>query len=269
MCKKDRYSYYEDVWWEPNYSWGSNEAESTNLISRKCCAQFVDVCGKHFAQPFAKPCNSVTMKPRAFQSQQNWKCNSQDPPFAWISVALPMSLLSHFFIFFNTRMSCSIYIGYICYTCMEVSKWVVNLIHPKFKLETVLKFNSLLSALRWHCHISVNKKRPKATCAEKKTFGCLKGDPKICETAPRCFRIPCPSKETFCAFFYASFLEGLEESLPRLLAWPKHGILWVVSSIPSIPTCNRFLVSRHSVSEVFFCCTFLGLNSHSYTFQAL
>lgn len=49
------------------------------------------------------------------------------------------------------------------------SYWVVNLIHPKFKLETVLKFNSLLSALRWHCHISVNKKRPKATALKKKT----------------------------------------------------------------------------------------------------
>lgn len=148
------------------------------------------------------------------------------------------------------------------------SYWVVNLIHPKFKLETVLKFNSLLSALRWHCHISVNKKRPKATALKKKPFGCLKGDPKICETAPRCFRIPCPSKETFCAFFYASFLEGLEESLPRLLAWPKHGILWVVQAFQAFQHATDSLWADKAFLR-FFLLHFSGLNSHSFTFQAL
>lgn len=157
---------------------------------------------------------------------------------------------------------------YICYTCMEVSKWVVNLIHPKFKLETVLKFNSLLSALRWHCHISVNKKRPKATALKKKNVWVPQGRSQNLRNCTTVLSDPMSFKGDFLCLFYASFLEGLEESLPRLLAWPKHGILWVVQAFQAFQHATDSLLADTGFWG-FFLLHFSGLNSHSFTFQAL
>ena len=95
---------------------------------------------------------------------------------------------------------------YICYTCMEVSKWVVDLIHPKFKLETVLKFNSLLSALRWHCHISVNKKRPKATALKKKRLGASRAIPKSAKLHHGAFGSHVLQRRLFVPFFMQASL---------------------------------------------------------------